>query len=89
MPDYPSWDGLIAELCAACDIERADSDTDDPLVLADIAKRKDRKLYEQTLKNQFKRKEIYKNNTICRYHLLARIKFASYVTTNFDPLLLT
>ena len=86
MPDYPCWEDLIDNLMKACNYMQP---IDDGVTLAAVAgriKARDPDAYWQALRGQFMRQEHPRS--VHRYHLLARISFASYVTTNFDPLLL-
>jgi hypothetical protein len=90
MGQYPSWSELIADLCKACG-RAADAETarytKDPntlATLADIAHDNDSDAYYRVLDTVFGHRVT---STRAAYDLLMRLPFASYVTTNFDPLL--
>ncbi|MCJ7543643.1 MAG: SIR2 family protein [Phycisphaerae bacterium] len=83
--DYPPWSTLLHMLRDGCSIRAEDLSSADPLDIAEAAKRKDQDRYHLLLDETFARKESPKSAP--RYHLLARIEFASYITLNFDPLL--
>jgi hypothetical protein len=84
-PDYPDWRQLTAELARACDIRTIEGNSEDPLAVAEIAKKTKPAIYQQTLTRLFARKAAY--DCARRYHLLLRAPFVSYVTTNLDPVL--
>jgi hypothetical protein len=90
MGQYPSWSALIADLCEACglpaDAEMARSTTDPNTLahLTDVAHDNDSEAYYQVLDTVFGHRVT---DTRAAYDLLMRLPFASYVTTNFDPLL--
>jgi len=83
--DYPLWSDLIQILRDRCGLKAEDFHSIDPLDIAETARSKDDEAYHATLTDVFKRKDA--PQTALRYHLLARTKFISYVTLNFDPLL--
>src|SRR5437867_2970449 len=84
-PDYPLWEPLVSSICSTCGVRPEDSRSNDFLDLAEAARVKDEGKYRQTLIATFARK--VNPVSAYRYHLLARIHFASYVTSNVDPLL--
>ena len=84
--DYPLWPDLIAILQERCGLRAEDLRTANPLDIAQAAKDKNPEQYAQALDDVFRRKERVLSSK--RYHLLARISFASYLNLNFDPLLL-
>jgi hypothetical protein len=84
--DYPLWTDLIAILQERCGLRAEDLLSTDPLDVAQAAKDKDPQEYARTLDEGFSRKGRPLSAT--RYRLLARIKFASYINLNLDPLLL-
>jgi SIR2-like protein len=84
--DYPLWPGLIETLIDSCELRPEDCANGDLLWTAEMAKNKDPDKYHDTLDDIFKRKSSAK--TAYRYHMLARIPFLSYITLNFDPLLM-
>lgn len=84
--DYLLWDKLIQVLQDRCSVRPEESRSDDLLDLAQAAKEKNPDEYHRVLDELFVRKELPK--TLNRYHMLARIEFSSYVTLNFDSLLL-
>ncbi|MCE9526639.1 MAG: SIR2 family protein [Planctomycetales bacterium] len=83
--DYPLWSELIEILKERCELKPDDICSTDPLDVAEAAKSKNAHVYYTVLGEIFARRETSK--TASRYHSLARIPFASYVTLNFDPLL--
>lgn len=83
--DYPLWPELIERLKERCNLKPDEFRSSDLLDIAEAAKNKDVNAYYETLAEVFARKDALK--TAARYHSLARIPFASYVTLNFDPLL--
>ena len=82
---YPTWNELIEQVCRACGVntENMGSKTIPRLQLAQIARDKDRCAYFRELRNIFKPAE-----PTHRHHLLAKLPFKSYLTTNYDSLLL-
>lgn len=84
--DYPLWDRLIAILQERCGLRAEDVLTTSPLDVAQAARDKNPEEYARALDDVFKAKE--RPLSAKRYHLLARINFGSYITLNFDPLLL-
>lgn len=83
--DYPVWSELTDILQDRCSVRPEDSVSTDPLDVAEAAKKKG-PVYFKVLDEVFQRKEYPRSRD--RYHLLARIPFSSYVTLNFDTLLL-
>ncbi len=83
--DYPLWNELISILRESCEVRPEELQSNDPLDVAEAAKGKGKDYYD-LLDEKFGRKD--NPQTLYRYHMLARIKFASYITLNFDPLLL-
>lgn len=85
---YPSWGEVIGRLCAACDLPAPSLDElEDPdalFELADAACNRNEEAYCRVLKDAFARPVV---ETRRAYDLLMRLKFKSYITTNFDPLL--
>jgi len=88
LPDilYPSWEQLIVLLCKECGLDESINLNDSELLLelADKARERDEATYYKTLNEVFG-KPVVKTNLA--YDLMMRIKFCSYITTNFDPLL--
>lgn len=84
--DYPLWDRLIAILQERCGLRAEDVLSTNALDVAQAAKDKNPEEYARALDEVFRRKE--RPLSAKRYHLLARIKFGSYINLNFDPLLL-
>lgn len=85
-PDYPLWPELIETLRTKCELRPEDEASGNPLDVAEVAKTKDTSKYYGVLRHLFARKKKY--TCLKRYHLLARINFASIITLNMDPLLL-
>jgi hypothetical protein len=86
---YLPWEKLIPELCIACGVENIPEvtpETDAVLLmsLADEAKSRNPETYNSFLSNEFGKAVV---GTRRAYDLLMRLKFKSYVTPNFDPLL--
>ena len=84
--DYPLWDKLVSTLQNGCGVRSEDLTGDDFLDIAEVAKKKNRRSYFKILDDVFSQKENPKS--LCRYHMLSRIKFSSYITLNYDSLLL-
>ena len=84
--DYPPWNRLVAALQDRCRVRTEDSKSTHPLDVLEAAKEKDPDEYFRVLDNIFGRRT--NPSSASRYHMLARINFRSYVTLNFDPLLL-
>lgn len=85
-PKYPSWAELIETIRNECDVNEGDCNLEDSLEVAETAKRKNEKRYLSTLRHIFKPKTFHKKSHR-DYHLLYRIPFVSYLTTNFESLL--
>jgi|GEM_PF-6451562 len=84
--DYPLWSDLVSILKDRCGVRLEDLKSNDFLDIAEAAKKKNQTLFFSTLDDIFCKKDHPK--TLNRYHLLARIGFFSYITLNYDPLLL-
>jgi hypothetical protein len=84
-PDYPVWSTLIGELQERCGVRAEDAPSTDPLDIAQVAADKNQVAYFRALDDIFAMRTA--PTTAKRYHLLARIPFISYVSLNFDPLL--
>jgi hypothetical protein len=82
----PLWGGLLGQLQEACGVRAEDVATTDPLEIAQAARDKNEAAYYRQLDKIFGRKDAPKSAR--RYHLLARIDFISYLTLNFDPVLI-
>ncbi len=82
---YPAWNELIERVCRACGVNTGNvtSQNISRLELAQTAKDKNRCAYFRELHNIFKPAD-----PTHRHHLLARLPFKSYLTTNYDSLLL-
>lgn len=84
---FPSWPCLINDLCSVCDIDRRVSKTAEPEELLDAAQAaldKDNKKYYKRIKEIFEKTQP----TNPLYGLLWRINFKSYITSNYDRLLI-
>ncbi len=79
--DYPLWPDLIAVLQERCGLRAEDLVSKNPLEVAQAAKDKNLQEYVKALDEVFRRKE--RPVSAKRYHLLARTKFASYISLNF------
>lgn len=86
IPDYPLWDDLILKLIKGCEYGEPLEDGLSKSEITERLKTHDERKYWKTMRSAFARLE--NPRSIHRYHILARIPFASYITTNFDPLLL-
>jgi hypothetical protein len=88
---YPSWPDLIGDLCEACGLPedaataRAVTDADLLARLADAAHDRGGETYPSKKLDEIFGRRV--THTRAAYGLLMRLAFASYVTTNFDPLL--
>jgi hypothetical protein len=87
VPDYPLWDELVRRLQRACDVRIEDEPSSDVLKIAAAAKRKNNDAFLKEMRAIFALPDSPK--TASRYHLLARTKFKSFLTLNFDPLLIS
>lgn len=85
-PDYPLWSELLNILCVECGMRPEDARSTDPLDIAQAVRVHDSDKYHSALDSIFSLPESPKS--AMRYHCLARIPFNSYITLNFDPLLL-
>jgi hypothetical protein len=85
-PDYPLWPRLIDELCSDFKLSETELKNCDSMQRAEVIQNKDPQKYYAKLKDIFDRKKTI--NSEYRYHLLKRIGFYSYYTTNFDPLMI-
>jgi hypothetical protein len=92
-PAYPLWNELAQFLKVRCvigdeDFQKGESNKA-PLDIAEAASRKSKERYFEALNEFFASSRDPEKKRISedKYHLLARIKFASYLTLNFDPLL--
>jgi hypothetical protein len=83
--DYPIWGHLISQLQERCGVRAEDLPSNSPLDVAQASRDKNPAAYYQALDEIFDRRPTPKSAR--RYHLLARIDFASYLTLNLDPLL--
>jgi hypothetical protein len=83
--DYPVWNDLIGQLQERCGLRAEDLFSTHSLDIAQAAKDKNAPAYFRALDEIFAHRSAPK--TAARYHLLARIPFASYISLNFDPLL--
>jgi hypothetical protein len=86
MPMYSDWDGLIGKLCDRCGVTERTGPQGSaltPMALAALALAANRSEYYNTLRREFSRRDPSD-----RHHLLVRIPFEFYFTTNFDYLLL-
>lgn len=87
---YPSWPDLIGDLCEACGLPetaaeaRRGAEPDRLTTWADEAHDHNPDTYYAKLDEIFGQRPT---STRLAYSLLLRLRFASYVTTNFDPLL--
>lgn len=100
-PDYPDWNGLTEELIDKCSLSRSEVAGLEDAEVAVLARDRSPKVYYATIDRLFGscpprmvaggNAEDHSAPLMCaeRYHLLARIKFCSYVTLNFDPVLAT
>src|ERR1051326_2604288 len=84
---YVSWEELIRLLCAACGVDFAlPPENNDPtpfLQMADNARAANEPAYCQIIYDEFGPVRSIRE----AYYLLAQLKFSSYITINFDPLL--
>ncbi|MCG2660204.1 MAG: SIR2 family protein [Kiritimatiellae bacterium] len=88
-PVYPRWHEVVAKFCEECSISPTDPLTEEAPVdiltaLAEQALNKDEQRFIEYLRRTFAMPIRYKPKG---YELLSAIKFKSYVTINFDPLL--
>ena len=83
--DYPIWTDLISQLQERCGLRSEDLLSRNLLDIAQTAKDKDSSAYSQALDDIFARKPAPRSAV--RYHHLARIGFISYLSLNFDPVL--
>jgi hypothetical protein len=85
---YPGWEKVVSSLCQACGLDEPtpeqEQNVDFMLDLADRACDRDEAAYCRTLAEIFGKPVV---ETRRAYDLLMRLKFKSYITTNFDPLL--
>lgn len=85
---YPGWPETVIGLCEACGVEAlASKETGDSAALMDKAeecKEANCEVYHAKLAELFGRPVI---TTRRAYHLLMKLPFKAFVTTNFDPLL--
>lgn len=82
MDVYPGWDSLTSQLCDRCGVtirHNAEGKALSNTVLAQMAKRADAAIYNKSLRDIFRHEEPSH-----RHHLLARIPFRYYLTTNYD-----
>lgn len=85
MPAYPDWRGLIAQLIEEVGPPLEKSEQDSEPDVAQKLKDQSPAQYWDALRRIFDRRSC--SRTAMRYHLLARIPFVSYVTMNYDPML--
>lgn len=87
---YPGWGELIGQICKECGLpipSPAESQNVDFLLeQAEVARDRDEQAYCRVLGQVFGKPVV---ETRRAYDLLMRVKFQSYVTVNFDPLLAT
>jgi len=86
MPDYPDWRDLVAKLAKVCGVQEPPKPQASLKELAEQARRTDEGAYWDVLHYEFQNRKC--PETAYRYHMLARIPFKAYLTTNFDPLIL-
>jgi len=83
MPEYIDWNGLVDRLCKACKIGEKfpmHIDSKSRTELAALAKEADGDAYEGEIRTLMKPQLAVPE----RYQLLAKLPFASYLTTNFE-----
>lgn len=87
---YPSWDKLIELLCNKCGVDFPDDEeekrklsADEFFEYAEKAYVKDKNEYFNILKNVFSKRVSFPPE----YNYLSEIRFKSFLTINFDPLL--
>jgi hypothetical protein len=87
---YTDWPNTIQKLCKECNIKclelNEEKSVDCLINKAEECKQKNLQTYQETLANLFGRTVA---PTRRAFNLIMRLPFKGYVTTNFDPLLLT
>lgn len=85
--DYPEWKALINALCTACNVVPLSStvpSSDDLIDKAEECKCANLDMYHKTLADVFGKRVVQTRQAL---HLLMKLPFQAYVTTNFDLLL--
>ena len=87
IPDYPNWSDLVKEIQAARGLKAEENEENFSFKITGPTTKSDEEVFWSTIRERFARKHPLKTNVEMKYHFLYRAPFHSYISTNFDPIL--